>query len=117
MRAQAIKRYITLSFLCLAWCSALAGSPVYERDWTVKTQWGPVGVRKLSYSVPNDALSDARVGYVQFCFGPLGKATARTDSARDIAQWRRCVPALLAMGVIVYVAWTYRHRGTYESAG
>jgi hypothetical protein len=96
-----------LIFGCL---KAQAVAVVRERDWTVQTAWGPVGVYKLSYTDPADSLTGRQAGYVQLCGGPLGRFALNLEVGKSGAQARSVAPVLLAITVFGLIAWTYRRK-------
>ena len=105
MRRQPFKTHCLIGMLCLACLSAPAA--VQERDWTLRTGWGPVGIQQMSYT-STDSIAEFPQVSLQFCFGPLGKIRTSVDTAKDAARWAAIAPVLFAIGVFAYVRWIHR---------
>ena len=93
MTRRRTELYVVISLLLFG-CFCVRGADfVRERNWTMRTPWGPVGIYELSYSQPTlsgGSMSADRFGHTDFCFGPLGRFSRKYETPRMDADWRHC---------------------------
>jgi hypothetical protein len=108
MTRRRTELYVAIGLLLIGCFCVRGADSVRERNWTMRTPWGPVGICELSYSQPTysgGSVSADRFGHIDFCFGPLGRFSRKWETPRMDADWA-ALP--FAVGMVAFVTWTHR---------